>query len=350
MIDKKDYAYALPEELIARAPAVPRDRSRLFVYQTSTDQVVLDHFDHLEKYLPKQSFLVLNETKVLPSRITLHKATGGKVKVLFLVNEQRGSMQEMRVMVDRKTAVGDRLYFTPDDFVTVTAQDRQLFIVRFDFPRKHLEELLIAKGTMPIPPYIKNTPLSEDELREKYQTVFAKSPGSSAAPTASLHFTGDLLKRLEEKDIRRLFVTLHVGMGTFATVTPEQIAAKKLHEEWYEVPEETAAGIAREKAGGGELVAVGTTVVRTLESFAKRETGEQEGTFAATDLFIYPPYRFRLVDHLITNFHLPESSLMMLVEAFLQSKGAKRRLIDLYTIAIQERFRFFSFGDAMLIL
>lgn len=350
MVAKKDYAYELPQELIAREPAVVRDKSRLFVYDTGSDRISLDRFSSLESYLPAKSTLILNETKVLPSRITLHKATGGKVKVLFLVNEKIGNDREIRVMVDRKTAVGDKLFFNPADYVTVTGQDRQLFVVRFDFPRSRLEELLVEGGTMPIPLYIKNTPLSEGELRQRYQTVFAKTPGSSAAPTASLHFTGALLDRLGKQGINKLFVTLHVGMGTFAPVSDGQIAAKRLHEEWFEVKGETAAEIARLKSTGSQLVAVGTTVVRTLESLALQPGWEKGKDFGTTDLFIYPPYRFHLVDHLITNFHLPESSLMMLVEAFLQSKCAKRHLVDLYKIAIAEQFRFYSFGDAMLIL
>jgi S-adenosylmethionine:tRNA ribosyltransferase-isomerase len=350
MVDKKDYAYELPAEQIAKEPAVPRDRSRLFVYDTQTDKIELDHFDNLEHYLPSRSFLVLNETKVLPSRVTLHKATGGKIKVLFLVNEKSGNERQMRMMADRKTNVGDKLYFNQEDFVTVIKQDRQLFVVEFSFAHSRLEELLVEQGTMPIPLYIKNTPLSEEQLRQRYQTVFARTPGSSAAPTASLHFSELLLKKLAEKHIQKLFVTLHVGMGTFAPVSEEQIAAKKLHEEWFEVQQAVAEEIMKLKDKGDQLVAVGTTVVRTLESLALQEGWEKGRDFGTTNLFIYPPYRFHLVDHLITNFHLPESSLMMLVEAFLQSKNAKRRLVDLYKVAIAEKFRFYSFGDAMLIL
>lgn len=350
MLDTSDYAYALPERLIAQEPAVPRDRSRLFVYDTQRDTVTFDHFDNLGTYLPPQSFLVLNETKVVPSRVTLHKATGGKVKVLFLVNEHATDENVIRIMVDRKVQPGTRLFFNTEEYAEVISQDKQLFEVRLSFPRTRLNELLLQMGTMPIPLYIKHSPLSERDLRVRYQTVFAKEPGSSAAPTASLHFTDTLLDTLEKNKVPRLFVTLHVGMGTFAPVTEKEIREKRLHEEWFEVGEKTKKSIAELQSKGGEMIAVGTTVVRTMESFARGKQTEEGSSLGKTDLFIYPPYEFRLVRHLITNFHLPESSLMMLVEAFLQHKGAKRHLVDLYKIAIREKFRFYSFGDAMFII
>lgn len=345
MVRPEDYVYELPESLIAREPAPHRDDSRLFIYDTQKDTIHFDRFFNIHKYLPAHSLLVLNETKVLPSRIVLHKSTGGKVKTLILVNEHIESEREIRMFVDRKVQIGDRLYFNQEEYLTVVAQQEHIFTATYLFPRARLYDLLKEKGTMPIPLYIKGSSLDEENLREKYQTVFAKYEGSSAAPTASLHFTESVFQELEKMGIGRVFVTLHVGLGTFAPVEKHQISEKKLHKEWYEVPPNTLKMIHESKNKGDEIVAVGTTVVRTLESIAKLK--ETKGN---TDLFIYPPYQFRMVDHMITNFHLPGSSLMMLVEAFLQHKHAKRKLTDLYKTAISKRFRFYSFGDSMLIL
>ncbi len=339
---KEDFGYELPGELIAREPDPKRDGSRLLVYDTATDTVHLDRFFHVHKYLPSNALLVLNETKVLPSRISLRKDTGGKVKLLFLVNEQMTEGQ-VRAFADRKIETGDRLSFNDGRQVEVVAQHEHIFTLGYGFSRETLYRLLEDGGSMPIPLYIKHSPLNDEELKTKYQTIFARSKGSSAAPTASLHFTENTFRNLAEKGIDRGFVTLHVGMGTFAPVDDSNIREKKLHREWYEIPDATVQKL-REN-GTGPVIAAGTTVVRTLETYAK--SGKQTGE---TDIFIFPPYRFRSVDHLITNFHLPESSLMMLVEAFLQHKKAKRRLVELYRIAISERFRFYSFGDAMLIL
>lgn len=345
MVNTQDYAYNLPVGLIAKEPKEPRDESRLFVYDTQTDGIVFDNFYNLDKYLPPLSFLVLNETKVLPSRITMRKKTGGKVKVLFLVNEHTGSINTLRVFVDRKVNPGDELFFSTGESVRIIEQKEHLFKVSHAFTRARLFDLLKEGGTMPIPLYIKNTPLREDQLRVKYQTVFARKDGSSAAPTASLHFTREILTKLNDRDIDTLFLTLHVGMGTFAPVEEAQITQKKLHEEWYEMNPGMLQKINARKRENHALVAVGTTVVRTLESVAL--SGETSGN---TDIFIYPPFEFAMTDHLITNFHLPSSSLMMLVEAFLQHKKAKRNLLQLYKIAIHKKFRFYSFGDAMLIL
>ena len=198
---------------------------------------------------------------------------------------------------------------------------------------------------MPVPLYLKRTPLKRNQLLKKYQTIFAKHEGSSAAPTASLHFTDRVFNKLRKKNIKKYFVTLHVGLGTFAPITDENLKTKKLHEEYFEIDQPVLQSIRKAKKEGKKLVAVGTTVVRTLESLARDSSPSGK-----TDLFIYPPYSFKTVDNLITNFHLPKSSLMMLVEAFLQYKKSKRRLFELYNIAIKNNFRFYSFGDAMLIV
>jgi len=386
------FDYYLPPESIAKQPAVPRDYSRLFVYDTKTNEIVFDKFYNLDKYLPKKSFLVMNDTKVLPARVEMKKATGGKVRVLFLVNEIMSSSQyqvlsieqnTIRIFVDRKVDVGDKLFFNSQYFVTVTAQEEHIFTVQFDFSIGELFRILEKKGTMPIPLYIKNSPLSRNDLLHKYQTILAQKKGSAAAPTASLHFTNRLLSKLEKKIINKTFITLHVGMGTFASVTDVNIRQKKLHEEYFEINNETLQLINLMKQERKKLVAVGTTVVRTLESaeislrqgrgqlesvMKRGHSGEEQSddsriklrrfwtsqngkdTFISkTDLFIQSGFKFQYVDSLITNFHLPGSSLMMLVEAFLQHKQAKHHLVNLYQIAIKEKFRFYSFGDGMLI-
>ncbi len=366
--DINDYNYFLPDKLIANCPASPRDSSRLLVYDTEKDEVYLDRFINLDKYLPKKSFLVLNNTKVLPARITLYKKNTGKVKILFLVNEIIKS--KIRGFVDRKVNIGDTLYFDKDHCINTIKQDGAVFTFEFGFSKKELFALLEKKGTMPIPLYIKNSPLSEKELRKKYQTIFSKKQGSAAAPTASLHFTNRLFKKLEKKRIKKYFVTLHVGLGTFAPIDEKNIKEKKLYEEFYEVSPDIVQIIEGLRQLKYNLVAVGTTTVRTLESLvvchpefisgsnkemlkpastAKRGERVQHNIVSKTDLFIFPPYQFQMVDCLITNFHLPRSSLMMLVEAFLQFKESRKSLIDLYQIAIKNNFHFYSFGDVMLI-
>jgi len=438
MILSKQYEYYLPPELIAKQPAVPRDSSRLFVYDTKTNEIVFDRFYNLTKYLPLQSFLVMNDTKVIPARITMRRSPlrptergfeghaplrpdqselrlgQGKVRVLFLVNELKNDQfsifnnqsivndqvinkNTIRVFVDRKVSVGDKLFFDSQHFVTVINQQEHIFTVQFDFGIDKLFSLLEKRGTMPIPLYIKNTPLNRNELLQKYQTIFARVPvgtrligRSAAAPTASLHFTNRLFRKLEKKGIDKEFITLHIGMGTFAPVTDVNIKQKKLHEEYFEINNNTLQLINKLKQEGKRMVAVGTTVVRTLESLPNLSlrvppkagrgnpitnrtsyingialvvplTGvlglPRNDIVNKTDLFIQPGFKFQYVDSLITNFHLPGSSLMMLVESFLQHKTrhntapgvAKRSLIDLYKIAIKERFRFYSFGDGMLI-
>ena len=289
------------------------------------------------------------------------RALGHGKKVAIVFFDKGGMNYGERLILDKLSA-------NINYYVTVIDQQEHIFTVQFDFSIETLFTLLEKKGTMPIPLYIKHSPLNRSQLREKYQTIFAQNKGSAAAPTASLHFTNRLFEKLEKKGIKKEFVTLHVGMGTFAPVTDEQFKQKKLHKEWYEIDQHTSQSVQRSKSEGKKLVAVGTTVVRTLESLNPKSrtllrltsgqvnpkqipnSKEKNLIYSKTDLFIYPPYEFRFVDHMITNFHLPGSSLMMLVEAFLQYKNAKRNLVDLYKIAIGEKFRFYSFGDGMLIL
>lgn len=336
------YDYELPKELIASTPAEPRDSARLFVYNTKTDDVRFDYFYNLSAHLPEESLLVLNTTKVVPARVKLKKENGGMVEILFLINEKTGD-NVIPCLADRKLYVDSVLFFPNGKSVVVRKQTEERFFLELQFPREDLPALLEQYGTTPIPKYIKGNMLHEEVLRERYQTIFADVPLSVAAPTASLHFTERVFASLAEKHISHVPVTLHVGLGTFAPVKDENIAEKKLHNEWFEIPEESAKLIRVAKEHNHPVVAVGTTVVRTLESAAR-------GMHGATDIFIFPPFEFKVPDALITNFHVPKSSLMMLVDAFLKDKNAKRGILDLYAIAIKEKFRFYSFGDAMLLL
>lgn len=340
-----DFSYELPDELLAKEPASPRDSSRLFVYDTATDEISLDHFFHVDRYLPKDSFLVLNETKVMPARIMVRKDTGGRVELLLLVNEWKKGDSVIRGISDRKLHVGQELWISQRLSLKVCEQQENIFLLQPSFDMTLLPEILDRFGVMPIPPYIKKTPLSETELRKKYQTVFAKNSGSIAAPTAALHFTDRVFAKLESCGISVQKLTLQVGLGTFAPVTDEQLRQKKLHHECYEISPDSMRRIETAKRQGKTLVAAGTTTVRTLESCAL--TGVSNGS---TDLFIMPGFQFRMVDCLITNFHLSRSSLMMLVEAFLHHKRSRRSLRQLYQKAIEMKFRFYSFGDSMLIL
>jgi len=360
-----DYDYLLPKKNLALEPAVPRDSSKLFIYNVGTDKIMFDHFYNIDKYLPKDSFMVMNNTKVLPARVAMKKESGGKVVLLFLVNEL-GVMSDgllsylVKVMVDREIKVGERVYFDQENYLNVVGQKENIFELEFDFGREKLFELLKKYGVMPIPPYLKKSTLTRDELLEKYQTIIAKTDGSAAAPTASLHFTDSVFNKLDKKGIKKLFVTLHVGMGTFAPINDENIKQKKLHNEFYEVDSRIYQSINRLKQEEKKLVAVGTTVVRTLESEARQgnfyhKTCESEkitpvSPLKQTNLFIFPSYDFKMIDIMFTNFHLPKSSLMMLVEAFLQFKKSKKSLVELYNIAIKNNFRFYSFGDAMVII
>ena len=374
-----NYDYFLPKKNLALEPAVPRDSSKLFIYNVGTDKIIFDHFYNLDKYLPKDSFMVMNNTKVLQARVTMKKENGGKVVLLFLVNELgvsgRGlgvrsyklGGETIKVLADRKISIGEKVYFAQENYLKVIRQNENIFELKFDFGREKLFELLKKYGMMPIPPYLKKSTLTRDELLQKYQTIFARAPSgarlaSAAAPTASLHFTDSVFNKLDKKGIKKLFVTLYVGVGTFAPINEENIKQKKLHNEFYEIDRNILKLIEINRKNNKKLVAVGTTVVRTLESVKARDRKFFDGKHQTaknliptllinkTDLFIFPPYDFKLVDIMITNFHLPKSSLMMLVEAFLQFKKSKKSLVELYDIAIKNNFRFYSFGDVMLII
>jgi len=347
MLNPHDYDYELPQELVAQKPASPRDSSKLFVYDTKKDIIKIDTFYNLDSYVPQNSVIVLNKTKVLPSRIVLYKENGGRVKTLFLVNELQGN--SVKAMLDRGIEIGQTIHFDQKYRFIVTGQNEHIFTLKMSCSVNEFIAFLEKNGSMPIPPYLKHSHLTEKELRKKYQTIFAEDKGSAAAPTASLHFTNRVFNKLEKKGIDKVYVKLHVGAGTFAPLIQKNLEEKKLHTEWYQVSALAAEQINEAKQKGKSVLAVGTTVIRTLETSAdtKNHLLPKSGD---TDIFIYPPYDFKIADMLLTNFHVPKSSLMMLVDAFLQYKGAKRSIHQLYAEAIKQQLRFFSFGDAMLIL
>lgn len=362
MISLDTYEYTLPKELIANEPASPRDFSRLFVYDTATDTVVFDTFLHLDKHLPVGAHLVMNDTTVVPARLWLRKETGGKIQALLLLNEYQPGDPLVKGIVDRRLEVGAKIFFEHAAFLEVVRQDDNIFFFRPSVSFPELFHLLAIEGHTPIPPYIKGGHLSEKALRKKYQAIFAKhlsasgrpnpGPASVAAPTASLHFTSRVLGRLDaRKNVRRSTLTLHVGAGTFAPIGEEELRTRTLHREFCSVPQATANTVNRSLAAGRPIIPVGTTALRTLESFSREYRDGYRLAPGATDteIFIFPPYEFHIASGLITNFHVPRSSLMLLVDALLHHKRAKRGILDLYRIAIKERFRFYSFGDAMLI-
>ncbi len=345
--DLERYDYELPPNLIRREPLEPRDSARLFIYDTATDTVRFDTFRNLAAYLPEHSLMVLNDTRVRPARLWLRKPTGGKIEVFVLANEWDGN-ELIPALVDRKIAVGDRLSFPNGDGFIVAGQEEAKFFFHLESKRS-LFDLLDEFGETPIPHYLESeSKPDEARLRERYQTVFADAGASVAAPTASLHFTDTVLASLEAKGIEKTWITLDVGMGTFAPLSESSFNTGKLHAESVRVSEETANSLNAAKEAGNPIIAVGTTVTRTLETVSNH--GKAELFRGPIDTFLYPPYRFQTVDALVTNFHLPKTSLMLLVDAFLQSKGAKRGIMDLYKIAIKERYSFYSFGDSMLIL
>ncbi len=354
MIKLEDYNYHLPQELIANAPASPRDDARLFVYNTATDEIAFDTFAHIDRYLPQPSLLVFNNTKVVPARLWLTKATGGKIEVLLMMNEYRKGDPFVKGVVDRKILPGAILSFKSGATLTIIKQEEQFFFFRPSITMPEFWKLLMKEGITPIPPYIKGATLSETALREKYQSILAKHPASIAAPTASLHFTNRLLNKLEQKEVQRTEVTLHVGAGTFAPINEANFRTKKLFTEYIDLSSKSADAINRAKIDGIPIIPVGTTAMRTIESSVKTVQGRPldsvEACSRSTNIFIYPPYKFMIADGLITNFHVPKSSLLLLVDALLKHKKAKRGILDLYDIAIKEKFRFYSFGDGMLIL
>lgn len=337
---KSDFYYNLPKEQIAQTPAEPRDSSRLLVYDRKTDAVEHRIFKDVIDYLHKGDVLVVNNTKVLPARLFAHTANGGAVEVLLLKRLEK-DVWEVLVKPGKKCTVGKKLEISDELSFTVEGiTDSGERIVKFEY-NGVFEELLEKLGTMPLPSYIK-TKLQE---KGRYQTVYAKTDGSAAAPTAGLHFTPELLEKIREKGVEIAEVLLHVGLGTFRPVKEDIITDHKMHSEYYEIDEKAASIINAAKREGRRVIAVGTTSVRTLESVAA-ENGFVKACNGNTQIFIYPPYNFKCVNALITNFHLPESTLIMLVSAL----AGREKVLELYNTAVNEGYCFFSFGDAMMIL
>ena len=336
-----DFDYYLPENLIAQTPLEPRDSSRLLVYDRKTDKVYHEHFFDIKKYLKKGDVLVRNNTKVLPARMFGYTKNGGKVEVLLL---KRFNLTDWEVLVKpgKKAKPGAMLTLSNELTLNVleTIEESGSRKVRFNFDGV-FEDIISRIGEMPLPPYI----TEKLKNQERYQTVYAKTDGSAAAPTAGLHFTDNLLKEIKDMGVEIVDVLLHVGLGTFRPVKTEDILSHHMHSEYYEISEESAEKINRAKQEGRRIIAVGTTSVRTLESAAD-DNGYVKAVKDNTEIFIYPPYKFKCVDALITNFHLPKSTLVMLVSAL----STREKTLELYNLAVSEKYRFFSFGDACMIL
>ena len=335
-----DFFYDLPEDLIAQTPLEKRDTSRLLCLNRETGEWEHKHFYDILDYLNPGDCLVMNDSRVLPARLLGHRPTGGAVEVLLL-RDLGNKCWECLCKPGRKMQVGKEVIFGNGELTAVVkeVQETGNRVVEFRFEGIFLE-VLEQLGKMPLPPYIKE----ELQDQERYQTVYSRELGSAAAPTAGLHFTTELLDRIREKGVKTAFVTLHVGLGTFRPVKAEDILEHHMHSELCMMNEETATILNETKASGGRIICVGTTSCRTLESLIN-----EDGSFSAksrwTDIFIYPGYSFKAMDALITNFHLPESSLVMLVSAF----AGREHVLNAYRIAVEERYRFFSFGDAMFI-
>ena len=339
---KSDYFYELPEELIAQTPIEPRDHSRLMVIDRRTGAVQHRHFYDLCEFLRPGDCLVVNDTKVLPARLYgAQEGTGGAVEVLLLKNP-RGSLWECIVFPGKKMRAGARVCFGGGELrgEVVEVLDNGNRMIQFEH-EGIFAEVLDRLGTMPLPHYIKERLQDKD----RYQTVYCREAGSAAAPTAGLHFTPELMDRIRAMGVDIVTITLHVGLGTFRPVKEENITEHVMHSESYHVTEDAARRINRIRQQGGRVIAVGTTSCRTLESITDEQGMTRAGS-GDTDIFIYPGYTFHGIDGLITNFHLPESTLLMLVSAF----ASREIMLNAYRIAIEEGYRFFSFGDASLII
>ena len=344
MIDytkKSSYNYYLPEELIAQTPIEPRDSSRLLVYDRKTKEISHKHFYDVIDFLNAGDVLVVNNSRVLPARLYGKKEdTGANIEILL---QKRLDLKHWNVIAKpfKRLKEGTKVFFSDKLACTITKKyEYGECDIEFIYDG-HFEEILSEIGEAPLPPYIKK----RLENKERYQTVYSKVDGSSAAPTAGLHFTEELLEKIKAKGIKIVEVLLHVGLGTFRPVKEDDILKHDMHSEYYKLSEENANIINEARRAGGKIVAVGTTSVRVLETCAD-QNGVLKPAFGETKIFIYPPYKFKAVDHLITNFHLPESTLIMLVSAFC---GLDETL-GLYNLAVKEKYRFFSFGDAMLLL
>ncbi len=335
-----DFYFHLPPEQIAQTPLAQRDQSKLLRLDKETGEISHHIFEQLPSFLEKGDCLVLNDSKVLPARLLGQRPSGGKAEILLL-NQKEGDIWECLVNPGKKLRVGAEVLFGEGQLKATIRQvlDNGNRLVEFTYKGIFLE-VLDTLGKMPLPPYIKE----ELEEKDRYQTVYAKEVGSAAAPTAGLHFTPDLLEKLQNMGVKLAYVTLHVGLGTFRPVQVDDVNSHEMHSEFCMIPAETAQIVNETRANGGKIYAVGTTSCRTLESFPLKDgkLTEQSGW---TNIFIYPSYEFQILDGLITNFHLPESTLIMLVSAL----AGQNQILNAYKVAVEEGYRFFSFGDVMLI-
>ncbi|MBR7553401.1 tRNA preQ1(34) S-adenosylmethionine ribosyltransferase-isomerase QueA [Allobacillus sp. GCM10007491] len=341
-MDINEFDFDLPEELIAQTPLEDRSASRLLTIDRGKDQFHHQQFTDIIDYLNPGDCLVLNNTKVLPARLMGYKAdTYGKVELLLL-HQVNGDDWEVLVKPAKKVKTGTWIHFGDGILKAECLEEKEHGgrLVRFHYEGIFME-ILDQLGEMPLPPYIKE----QLEDQDRYQTVYAKEVGSAAAPTAGLHFTEDLLERIEQKGVHIAYVTLHVGLGTFRPVQTDNIEKHEMHAEFYRLDEQTASTLNDIKAKGNRVIAVGTTSIRTLETIARDTGGMFEARSGWTDIFIYPPYTFQAIDAMITNFHLPKSTLIMLVSAF----AGQERTLKAYKEAVEKSYRFFSFGDAMFI-
>lgn len=335
-----DFDYELPQELIAQTPLAQRDSSRLLTLDKQSGAREHLHFHDLPKLLRPGDCLVMNDSRVLPARLIGHRETGGACEVLLLI-DRGDNLWECLVRPGRKLKPGAKVIFGDGELTGAVEAEVEggNRLVRFSYQGIFLE-VLERLGRMPLPPYI----TAELQDSERYQTVYSKVTGSAAAPTAGLHFTPELLAQLEGMGVNLCYVTLHVGLGTFRPVKAEDISEHEMHSEYCVIPQETADMINRTKAAGGRVICVGTTSCRTVESWAG-EDGTMKAAAGWTNIFIYPGYRFKVLDGLITNFHLPQSTLIMLVSAL----AGREPVLDAYKEAVENKYRFFSFGDAMFI-
>ena len=344
-----DFDYVLPPELIAQHPAPERDQARMMVVSRKTGRMVHGHFYDIPEYLQPGDLLVVNDTRVIPARIFgRKKASGGKVEVLLL-EELKPGVWDVLLRSRNRPKPGDSILLGDGQAEALLLEDGEMGRARIRITTNEpWEKVLEEIGVPPLPPYIsrkRSVPGQLEEDRSRYQTLFARNPGAVAAPTAGLHFTPAVFQSLEKKGIRRATVTLHVGIGTFRPVETETVEAHKMDEERFVVPEDTARAVNETRASGGRIVAVGSTSVRTLESVAD-ENGVVRPAQGRSGLFIVPPYRFKAVDAMLTNFHLPKSTLLMMVSAL----AGRELILRAYEEAVREKYRFYSYGDCMLIV
>lgn len=356
-----DFDYQLPDELIAQKPAEPRDSSRLLTVHRDSGELIHHRFSELPTLLEPGDVLVRNNTQVIPARLVGHKTTGGAVEVLLLKRLESTAKEELwECLTKPGIKPNQTIIFNPEFRATCRKIDGYTRILAFNTSREQFFAAVNDIGQTPLPPYIHWSAEDEKKLRETYQTVYASRSGSAAAPTAGLHFTPELDEALRQKGIQIEELTLHVGLGTFLPVKNEDITSHQMHQEWYELKPDVATRLNKAKAEGRRIIAVGTTSCRVLETCAVMDvTGQyslQPGT-GETGIFIYPPYQFKIVDGLITNFHLPKSTLLMLLSALVSAPNTRHEFSDFqhsvagaaYTEAIKNQYRFFSFGDAMFV-